>query len=136
AAPLTLVRGRVAMIWTTQPFLGVIQGVQTVSPLVVWSAITGPRVASTASLAPQLFSIQASAAVRPDGREVVFTSNVSADGSTGGVGRASIALKEVTTLLSGIDVSQGPCPPHVGYDRVSPIGAARVIVSSCAPGAS
>ena len=43
AAPLTLVRGRVAMIWTAQPFLGGIQG-QMVSPLVVWSAITGPRV--------------------------------------------------------------------------------------------
>ena len=136
AAPLTLVRGRVAMLWTAQPFLGVIQGLQAVSPLVVWSASTGPRVASTASLAPSLFSIQASAAVRPDGREVVFTSNVSADGSTGDVVRASTDLKKVTTLLSGIDVSQGPCPPHVGYDRVSAIGIARVVASSCAPGAS
>jgi hypothetical protein len=136
AAPLTLVRGRAAMIWTAQPFLGNIQGPQMVSPLVVWSAITGPRLASSASLAPQLFSIQASAAVRPDSREVVFTSNVSSDGSTGDIVRASTDLKRVTTLRSGIDVSLGVCPPHVGYDRLSPIGTARVIVSACAPGES
>jgi hypothetical protein len=136
AAPLALVRGRVVMIWTAQPFLGVIQGVEAVSPLVVWTARTGPRLASTASLAPQLFSIQAAAAVRPDDREVVFTSNVSADGSTGDVVRASTDLKQVTTLLSGIELSQGPCPPHVGYDRVSSLGAPRVLVSSCPPGGS
>ena len=136
AAPIALVRGRVAMIWTAQPFLGNLQGLQAVSPLVVWSAITGPRLASTASLPPSLFSIQATAAVRPDDREVVFTSSVAADGSTGDVVRASTDLKKVTTLLSGIDVSQGACPPHVGYDRVSPPGTARVIISACAPGAS
>ncbi|HEU4732898.1 MAG TPA: hypothetical protein VFT22_33620 [Kofleriaceae bacterium] len=134
--PLTLTRGKVAMIWTAQPFLGNILGPQLVSPLVVWTDRNGPRLASTASLAPQLFAIQASAAVRPDSREVVFTSNVSEDGSVGDIVRASTDLENVTTLLSGIDVSLARCAPHVGYDRAIPIGVPRIIVSACTPGAS
>jgi len=133
--PLTLTRGDVAMIWTAQPFLGSIPGPQLVSPLVVWTSRYGARLASTASLSPQLFSVQAPAAVRPDSREVVFTSNVSDDGSVGDIVRASTDLREVTTLRSAIDVSLARCPPHVGYDRALPIGEARVIVSACEPGA-
>jgi hypothetical protein len=133
--PLTLSHGKVAMIWTAQPFLGNILGPQRVSPLVVWTVRNGPQLASTASLAPQLFAIQASAAVRPDSREVVFTSNVSEDGSVGDIVRASTDLGTVTTLLSAIDVSLGRCAPHVGYDRAVPIGEPRIIVSACTPGA-
>ena len=134
--PLTLVRGRAALLWTAQPYLGNIPGPQVVSPLVVWTAKDGPHLASTASLAPQLFSIQASAAVRPDGREVLFTSNVSADGSVGDIVRASTDLARVDTLLAGVDVSLAACPPHVGYDRDALHGAPRVIVSACGPGAT
>jgi hypothetical protein len=138
--PLTLAVGRVALIWTAQD-PGAAPGV---GPLVVWTHALGARQASSASWSRALFGIKAASAVSPDGREILFVSNVSADGKTGDIVRATPDLASRTTLASGVLVSPaGACPPHVGFDvgRPDAGGApeprrdASAVVLACPAGA-
>jgi hypothetical protein len=97
--------GKVAFIWTnpdlTSPSFGV-------SPLVIWTARDGAHAASDASAVGTLLT-----AASRDGRHVVFPTHASADGRVGDVGFATTDLREVGTLLTGIqtDFSNGPCRP-------------------------
>jgi hypothetical protein len=130
--PMVVVHGRVAMIWTSQTLANSWNGSVSPSPLIVWTAQHGAKAASTSSLASALGSISAPAAVSPDSNEVLFLSNVSADGTTGDVVRAPSDLSATTTLVAGVSSNQfGACPPHVGYDLSIPGGRAQPIVLSC-----
>jgi hypothetical protein len=116
--PMTMVVGRVALIWATHPF---VPALPTPSPLVIWTAKHGPREASASSLPPMQGRAQALAAVSPDGREVIFSTNVSADGATGDIVRASVDGSCATTLAAGVAVNPvGACEPHVGFSRNGP----------------
>ncbi len=99
--PLTMIVGRTALLWTATPFFAG----PSISPLVVWTSKHGPKRASDASWAPALGAIAAQSAVCPDGRQILFTSNVSSDGSTGDVVRASTDLSQVTTLVAGVSAA-------------------------------
>jgi len=135
--PLTLAVGRVALIWTAQDP----SAAPAVGPLVVWTHASGAKQASSASWPRLLFGIKASSAVSPDGREVLFVSNASADGKVGDIVRATSDLASTTTLASGVLVSpSGACPPHVGFDVGRPGAAephhdASAVVLACPAGA-
>ena len=123
--PLTMTVGRVAMIWTAQPYLGA----AAPGPLVVWTALRGAKRATAASWPPALSFINAGAAISADSREVIFSANVSADGATGDLVRASSDLLTSTTLVTGASVSPfSGCAPHVGFDREA-LGDA--VVNAC-----
>ncbi|MEZ4363386.1 MAG: hypothetical protein R3B48_24645 [Kofleriaceae bacterium] len=113
APPLTMTSGRVALVWPDQAFFGPLAP----SSLVVWTAAGGAHRAADSSMPPALSAIAASTAVSPDGREVIFTANVAADGSTGDIVRANADLSRATILVRGALVSPfSGCPPHVGFD--------------------
>jgi hypothetical protein len=126
--PLTMIVGRVAMVWTAQPYFGALAP----GPLVVWTAAHGAKRATEASWPPALSFITAGAAISADGREVMFSANVSADGARGDLVRATSDLSSSTTLVAGASVSPfSGCTPHVGFARPS-FGDA--VVSACAAG--
>ncbi|MFP2924935.1 hypothetical protein ACLESO_06905 [Pyxidicoccus sp. 3LG] len=109
--PIVLISGRVALIWTRLFYFGP----GGVSPLVVWTARSGPKLASTASIAS--FTATQGVAVRPDSNEVVFITNASADGTVGDIVSATPDLRSVRTLVSGVSIDfRGSCPPVVGFD--------------------
>lgn len=109
--PTVLISGRVALIWTEQFYFGA----GGVSPLVVWTADAGPKLATAASTVSTLGT--RGAAVRPDSREIVFVANASAGGTVGDIVRATPDLRHVETLVAGVDVDvNGACLPLVGYD--------------------
>lgn len=157
--PMTMIAGRAAMVWTAAPYFG---GAAP-SPLVVWTAKHGAWAASDASMTPALGAIQAVTAVSPDNREIIFTTNVSADGAVGDIVRARLDGTHLTGLVAGVDMNPfGACPPHVGFNRsghapgdhsghdaLDPPSGARddlapggcpgddlAIVASCQPGAA
>lgn len=112
--PLTMVVGRVALVWTAQPYFAA----PAVSPLVVWTAARGPRAVTGASWSPALSAINANAAISPDSHQVLVTANVSADGATGDIVRVTTDRLQTTTLLTGVSVSPfSACAPHIGFDR-------------------
>lgn len=112
--PMTMIAGRVAMLWTAKPYFGS----ATASPLVVWTAEHGAWAASSASKPPTLGAIQALAAVSPNGQEVVFVTNVDATGTVGDIVRARVDGTHLTSLVAGADIQIfGACPPHVGFNR-------------------
>jgi hypothetical protein len=125
-APLTMTVGRVALIWTAQPYFGALAP----SPLVAWTAFRGAKLATSSSWPPALSAIAAGSAISADGREIIFSANVSSDGASGDLVRASSDLLTVTTLVTGASVSPfNGCAPHVGFARAS-LGDA--VVSACA----
>lgn len=136
--PLTMVVGNIALIWTGQRF----DGQAAPSPLVVWTAAHGAKLAASASWPSPLFGINAGSAIGAGG-EVLFTAGVSADGATGDIVLASADLSRRTTLVRGASVHPfGACPPHVGFDafahpqadRPGAHLAARAVVVACAGG--
>jgi hypothetical protein len=111
--PSTLAYGKVALVWTAQDP----NAAPAPSPLVVWTKAGGAKQASSASWPRALFSIRASTAVSPSSREILFVTNVAADGATGDIVRATPDLSRTTTLAHGVQVDpSGACPPHVGFD--------------------
>jgi hypothetical protein len=111
--PSTLAYGKVALVWTAQDP----NAAPAPSPLVVWTRAGGAKQASSASWPRALFSIRASTAVSPSSREIIFVTNVSADGSAGDIVRATPDLARTTTLARAVQVDpNGACPPHVGFD--------------------
>jgi hypothetical protein len=138
--PTVLISGRVALVWTGQFYFG--SG--GVSPLVVWTAAAGPKLAAAASVVS--IAGTRAAAVRPDSGEILFVSNAAADGSVGDIVSATPDLAVVQTLVSGVDVNvAGHCLPLVGYDGQARAAAddgregrctPRPIVAWCAAGAT
>jgi hypothetical protein len=115
--PMTLVAGRVAMVWTAQVF----GPPAAPSPLVVWTAAGGPRELSAASFPPTQGAANAIAAVSPDSREVLFATDVSADGASGDIARAAVDGSCARTLVEKVDLDPvGACGPHIGFDRNGP----------------
>ncbi len=120
--------GKVVFVWTnpdrTQPSFGV-------SPLVIWSARSGPHLASQASPVGT-FATTAS----PDGRRVVFPSNASSDGATGDLVLAAVGLGWRKTLVAGAAMGfvTGPCPPRATF--VGDGDDAYPVAVYCAPGAT
>jgi len=119
--PTVLISGRVALIWTSQFYFGA----GGVSPLVVWTAEAGPKLASTSSVVS--FVGTGFAAVRPDSEQILFVTNASADGTVGDIVSATPDLRVVRTLITGANVNViGACPPLVGFDgKPRPNGDAR-----------
>jgi len=101
--------GRVAFVWTnpdrTLPGFGV-------SPLVIWSARTGARLASPASAIGTLAT-----SANHDADRVLFTSNSDPSGATGDLVLASTDLSEQTTVAAGIPMGfpSGPCVPRATF---------------------
>jgi hypothetical protein len=101
--------GKVAFCWTnpdrTRPGFGV-------SPLVVWSAATGPRLADGASPIGT-FATAASS----DGTSVLYPARSSADQTTGDLELASTDLSSRTTLAAGIPMGfpLGFCRPWAAF---------------------
>ncbi|WP_437562786.1 TolB family protein [Sorangium sp. So ce542] len=120
--------GKVAFCWTNPdrslPGFGV-------SPLVVWSAASGPREASAASPIGT-FATSASA----DGRSVLFPTHGNADGSVGDVELASTDMSERTTLLAAVPMGfpQGYCRPFAAF--VGRHGRSHPVALHCEGGAS
>jgi hypothetical protein len=126
--------GKVAFCWTnpdrTVPGFGV-------SPLVVWSAASGPHEASAASPIGT-FATSASA----DDRTVLFPTNSNADGTVGDIEIAATDLSERATLLGDVPMGfpLGPCRPFAAFvgrnDRSHPValhcegGASSATLSS------
>jgi hypothetical protein len=109
--PLVLVRGRVAFVWTNQFYFGP----GGVSPLIVWTAAAGPKLAAESSIGS--FIATRAATVSPDGREIVFIANADPAGTVGDIVIASPDLSIRRTLVAGADVNfGGTCPPLVGFD--------------------
>jgi hypothetical protein len=103
------VSGKVAFCWPnpdrTRPGFGV-------SPLVVWSAATGPRLADSASPIGT-FATAASA----DGTSVLYPARSSAGQTTGDLELASTDLSSRTTLAAGIPMGfpSGFCRPWAAF---------------------
>lgn len=120
--------GKVAFCWTnpdrTAPGFGV-------SPLVVWSAASGPHEASAASPIGT-FATSASA----DGRSVLFPTNSSAGGSVGDIELASTDMSARATLLGAVPMSfpQGFCRPFAAF--VGSGGDSHPVALHCEGGAS
>ena len=97
--------GRVAFVWTNPDRTLANFGV---SPLVIWSAATGPHLATQSSAVGTL----ATSATRR-GDFVVFPSNSTADGAVGDLVHASTDLRHQTTLVAGAQMgfAIGPCNP-------------------------
>jgi hypothetical protein len=97
--------GRVAFVWTNPDRTLANFGV---SPLVIWSAATGPHLATQSSA---VGTFAASSTRRGD--FVIFPSNSTADGTVGDLVYASTDLRHQTTLVAGAQMgfAVGPCNP-------------------------
>jgi hypothetical protein len=117
--------GKVAFCWTnpdrTRPGFGV-------SPLVVWSAATGPHLADGASPIGT-FATAASS----DGTSVVYPTRSSADQTTGDLELASTDLSHRTTLAAGIPMGFpfGFCRPWAAFGGES---GSLPVALFCQPG--
>jgi hypothetical protein len=108
--------GKVAFVWTNPNRALANFGV---SPLVIWSAATGPHLASRSSAVGTL----ASAATR-HGDHVIFPANSTPDGTVGDLVYASTDLATQTTLVAGAQMgfAVGPCNPlatFLGHDPIA-----------------
>jgi hypothetical protein len=118
--------GKVAFCWTnpdrTRPGFGV-------SPLVVWSAATGPHLADEASPIGT-FATAASA----DGTSVLYPTRSSADQTTGDLELASTDLSDRTTLAAGIPMGFpfGFCRPWAAF--VGEESSSHPVALFCQPG--
>lgn len=114
--PTVLVVGRVVFVWTTQFFFGP----GGTSPLVVWTALGGAKLATESSVTGLIATRATSAS--PDGREIVFVANATPDGQIGDLVAAAPDLSRRRTLVTGVQVA-GSCLPLAGFDgQVSPTG--------------
>jgi hypothetical protein len=119
--------GKVAFCWThpdrTRPGFGV-------SPLVVWSAATGPHLADGASPIGT-FATAASS----DGTSVVYPTRSSADQTTGDLELASTDLSRRTTLAAGIPMGFpfGFCRPWAAFGG-GENGSQQPVALFCPPG--
>src|SRR5262249_41410485 len=106
------ISGRVVLIWTEQVYFGA----GGKSPLVVWTADGGAHQATATSAVSNPLGTRA-AAVRPDGKEILFLANVSADGTVGDIVSATPDMRHVQTLAAGVNADvNGGCIPLVGFD--------------------
>jgi hypothetical protein len=107
--------GTVAFVWTNPNRALANFGV---SPLVVWSASTGPHLASASSAVGTL----ATAASR-HGNHVIFPGNSQPDGSKGDLVYASTDLSHQTTLVANAQFgfATGPCNPLATFIERDPI---------------
>ncbi|HEX8700231.1 MAG TPA: hypothetical protein VF815_15400 [Myxococcaceae bacterium] len=118
--------GKVAFCWTnpdrTRPGFGV-------SPLVVWSAATGPHLADSASPIGT-FATAASS----DGTSVVYPARSSADQTTGDLELASTDLSRRTTLAAGIPMGFpfGFCRPWAAFSGDG--NGSQPVALFCQPG--
>lgn len=127
AAPFVHIRGKVAFVWTDPR--------NAVSPLVVWSAKGGARLASTNSPIGQFAT-----AASDDGEQIVFPADADAGGANGNLVLARADLSRRRTLLSGITLAfgTGACSPQAGFAR-GVRGASEsetAIAVYCEPGAT
>ena len=118
--------GRVAFVWTnperTLPGFGV-------SPLVIWSARSGARLASPRSAIGTL-AVSANRA----GDRVLFTANSGASNTSGDLVLASADLAHRATIAAGIPMAfpSGPCVPRASFHGPGD----DLTAAFCAPGSA
>jgi hypothetical protein len=137
--PFVQIAGKVAFIWTDRPR----NQLAGVSPLIVWTADAGPKSASARSM----IATWGSAASR-DGRQIMFITNVDANGAIGDLVSATPDLRQLRSLVTNIavDYSGGTCVPFVGFAGHGPhsfpvadycrAGAATATLTAFIPGAT
>jgi len=112
--PMVQISGNVAFIWPDAALFG-----GGVSRLYVWTAAGGARLASTSSVATTN-----AAAASPDGRDIVYTTGVSADGASGDIVTARADLRGERSLVTGVDFQCAQQQPFlVGFDRKPQLAA-------------
>ena len=129
--PLVMVRGRVAFVWTQQFYFGA----GGTSPLIVWTAAAGPKLAADSSIGS--FISTRAVTLSPDGRQIIFIANVDSTGTIGDLVVASPDLSVRQTLVAGVNVDfNGTCPPLAGFDRRFAYGRANPVAAYCPAGAT
>lgn len=109
--PAVQVAGNIAFIWPDASF-----GSGAVSRLFVWTANGGAKLAAAASL-----SRANGAAASPNGRDIIYTANVSGATPQGDIVTSRADLRGEKVLVTGVDFACAQQMPfEVGFDRKPP----------------
>jgi hypothetical protein len=100
--------GKVAFIWTDRP----LTKLAGVSPLLIWTAASGAKLASSASMVATFGT-----AASPDSQQVLFITGADRDGTVGDLVLASPDLTRQRTLVSrvAVDYTNNACAPLLGF---------------------